>query len=690
MAKGASGTNQNNLNTFIKGLHKDADPAFTQEGMWTHARNVVNNTIEGDLGTLSNEASNALCAVAGETMPAVAAFKYIIGAVHLFSDKWVIYTAGHKSEITVVSEMSEIGLFEVDNCTYRPIVQDACLGFSKSNLMSGAARELQNCSWQVYWADGLNPDRVLNIGDQKLWPSLADYVWAGAGPNINYYISLLTPGLKILWPGITWKQLCTDSLGATQTSPGVWPIGHPVGCVTCVDLNQLDCDGIRLARLMKTPCLKLNIAEGSGSLENGSYYAVIAYTIQNQKVTDYFAPSNVQPVYTLTSSQGALVLEVEADTENFDEFELVVVANINENTAAIIHGYYSTRTKRISIEQFALNKPAVDPSIIGLITPIFEKSDQMTQLNNYLLRIGPTTKFDFNYQPLANLIQSEWVAVEYPSDYYFKGGSHTNYLRDEVYSFFIRWVYDTGDKSASYHIPGRSARPWGTNGFYENAPNSLSNGDSFPGDTKIFQTINTATQTSTGGTQLPDGGTIVGVGDMGYWESTEMYPDNRPDIYNASDHLWTGKFQQPDDAYDLCGLPIRHHKFPENVIYNPVTGTLTNLTGSSHFRKDSVTGALFIRVMGVRFKNIILPKDNDGFDIPNVVVYEILRGGRDGNRSIVAKGMINNFRDYERQGVTANTRKGLYANYPFNTIYPIGNTLNSSDHNYQYNDPFIK
>ena len=50
--------------------------------------------------------------------------------------------------------------------------------------------------------------------------------------------------------------------------------------------------------------------------------------------------------------------------------------------------------------------------------------------------------------------------------------------------------------------------------------------------------------------------------------------------------------------------------------------------------------------------------------------------------------MINNFRDYERQGVTANTRKGLYANYPFNTIYPIGNTLNSSDHNYQYNDPY--
>ena len=48
---------------------------FVQEGMWTHARNVTNNTAEGDLATLSNEESNALCAIAGETM--FSNFKYV-------------------------------------------------------------------------------------------------------------------------------------------------------------------------------------------------------------------------------------------------------------------------------------------------------------------------------------------------------------------------------------------------------------------------------------------------------------------------------------------------------------------------------------------------------------------------------------------------------------------------------------
>jgi hypothetical protein len=82
----------------LKVLNKDSDPSFVSEGMWTHAVNVVNNTIEGDIGTLSNEISNFLCALAGATMPATVTKKYIIGAIYLYSDKWIIFTAGHNMD----------------------------------------------------------------------------------------------------------------------------------------------------------------------------------------------------------------------------------------------------------------------------------------------------------------------------------------------------------------------------------------------------------------------------------------------------------------------------------------------------------------------------------------------------------------------------------------------------------------
>ena len=646
-------------NSFVKGLNKDSDTSFVQEGMWVHARNAVNNTTEGNLGTLSNEESNALCSTVAQSL---IGFKYIIGAINLFSDKWVIYTAIHSDEFINKSFNSEIGLFETESCRYRPIVQDPCLNLNKNSLVYGASKLEADCSWQTYWADGLNPDRYLNIGDPQTWPG-NDAIWGGPGANVNFWI--YPNGSKELWPGVSWNQDPTTVNG----------------CTTYTDLNSLNCEDIRLARLVTTPCLKLRLGNGPGVLDNGSYYVSLAYLIKGVKVTDYYSPSNIQSVYTVNNAQGSLLVDIQADTTHFDEFELAVVYFVNEGLSAKTFGRFSSSTTSITIDQIRLSLPDISEFDIGAITPVFEKSDQIVPLDKYLLRIGPTTKFDFNYQPLANLISTQWTSTEYPADYYFKGGSNTSYLRDEVYSFFIRFIYNTGDKTASYHIPGRSAgnyafiSPNGTP-LNLNELDNYSDINSFTDDIKVYQTYNTGTQTSAPNTPTGDGGTLVQVGNMSYWQSSEKYPADKDYIWNSSSQPWTPVYEQPNCPFDLCGQHIRHHKFPDNSV-------------APHFLKDPATGALKIRVLGVQFNNIYYPVDNDGLPIPGIVGYEILRGSREGNRSIIAKGMINNFRDYTIKGAVTN-RTGLYANYPYNTIYPALNTPNTADYNYAVNDPYIK
>ena len=645
-------TTENQTKSFVKGLNKDSEPSYVTDGMWTHAVNAMNNTAEGDVGTLSNENSNFLCATSGATMPATVTNKYIIGAIQVFSDKWIIYTAGHNSQGQPV--MSEIGLFEEDYCKYRPIVQDACLRFDKRYLISGSSREKEDCTWQVYWADGLNPDRYLNIGDPKTWPG-PDFSWLGGGASsINYYSNGTIT--DFLWPGVEWNEIA-------QTENN---------CTTFIKQNSLNCDHTRLARLMSTPCLKLSKGQQGGTMANGTYFAVIAYTIKGQRVTDYFSPSNNQFLFTPNDLESSLKLEVSADFENFDEFVLVMVQNINQGTVAKQIGFYSTRTNVIAIDQIDPSLVTIPIEQIPLQTPVFEKSDQMTDVNNYLLRVGPTSKFDFNYQPLANLIRAKWASVEYPANYYINGGSNTNYLRDEVYAFFIRWVYDTGDKSASYHIPGRAPKNFTipSTGAVLVETQDLNESNTLAIDDRVFEVYNTAYSTPSvyTGTTLPDGGVVIGAGDMGYWESTEIYPDNRPDIWNSSNYCWTTPDGQ-NPEHDLCGQPIRHHKFPEDFLNN------SGSTATLHFRNNTssnlVGNEYFIRLMGVYFENIILPKDQDGNDIPGIVGYEILRGSREGNKTIIAKGMVNNFRTYDIKGSAANGRTGLYANYPFNTIQPI-------------------
>jgi hypothetical protein len=656
-------------NSFVKGLNKDSDSSFMTEGMWTHARNVVNNTIEGNLGTLSGEPANYLCAVAGSTL--TGGRKVIVGAIHLFSDKWLIFTAVH-NDIQLNSINSEIGLFEEDLCKYRPIVQDPCLNFNELNLIYGASREKEDCSWACYWNDGLNPDRYLNVGDPQTWPS-DDYIWIGN----NTYSNGVS---NIQWPGVPWIQLCTDSLGYTQTEPDVWATGHPQGCITCENTTSLDCDQIRLARLMKTPCLHVAPGKSGGSLRNGSYFATIAYSIKGEKVTDWFSPSNVQPIWFESNLQGALEITVEADNVSFDEFILVVVQTINQGTVAKRIGVYSTNTQKIYLDNIAESLISVPIEQLPIQTPVYEKSDQIVEVNNYLLRVGPTGKFDFNYQPLANLIQAKWVSVEYNPDYYVNGGYKPSYLRDEVYSFFIRWVYNTGDKSSSYHIPGRP--PVGNELAVATGGNVLFTDPTEP--ERVFEVQNTATLTVVSPPEiLEDGGKVIARGQMGYWESTEYYPDNKPEVWNSSTNngapCWTAV---TTDIYDLCGKPIRHHKFPDNITSN---SQLTN-----HFYTNPATKQTTIRLLGVEFDNIICPKDNEGNDIKGIVGYEILRGSREGNKTVIAKGMLNNLRPYNIKGPGNANRKGLYPNYPFNTIVPLnpasGGDLNTGN---QANDPYI-
>jgi hypothetical protein len=646
--KNIQNTSQNKTNTFVKGLNKDSDPTFIAEGMWTHARNAVNNTLEGNIGTLSNETSNVLCGEAGATLSGK---KYIIGSVHLYSDKWVIFTVAYPSTGVGIPTGHEIGLYEEDTCKYRIIVQDACLNFDKRYLITGASREKEDCSWAVYFADGNNPDRYLNIGDDALWPG-DTYQWIGNNTYSN------GTSATIQWPGVAWNQQCNV-------------INN---CTICTNLTTLNCEDLRLARLMQTPTIEVKPGVGGGVLLNGSYFATIAYTIRGQRVTDYFSPSNTQPIWSVDNSQGAIDILITADSTNFDEFELVVVQIINQGAVAKRIGIYSTKTSVVHLDQIKADLITIPIEQIPLRGPVYETSDQITEVNNYLLRIAPRSKFDFNYQPLANQIQAQWVSVEYPADYYVQGGSNTSYLRDEVYTFFIRWIYNTGDKSASYHIPGRAPVNFNVPGggtFPETSP-LPGDQNTINTDDRVFEVYNTATSNAASGT-LHDGGIIRAQGTMGYWESTEIYPDNKDEVWNASSHCWTGT---TDPQFDLCGKPIRHHKFPDNI------------TNGSNLTNHYAQGGQAIRLMGVNFVNIILPKDNDGFDIPGIVGYEILRGSREGNRSIIAKGMLNNLRTYEITGNNAGGRIGLYPNYPFNTIEPLSASLGGAVAG--QNDPYIR
>jgi hypothetical protein len=560
MSQNFTNTSTAKVNAFNKGMVKDYTDIYISEGLWTNAVNAINNAHYGETGSIGNEPSNKFCAEATYE---------IIGFAHIGETNWVVFSTDNIS--------SEIGVFDEKDCSYKKTVNDPCLGFRKTHLISAIVKGNYDCTDSVYFADGLNPDRVLNLN------------------NVPYKT--------------TGNNLSQDP-----------------DCFIPEYTNELDCDALRLHPLVTQPCVTVKKAQGAGQLNNGSYMATVAYSENGIRLTDYSIPSSPQALWDHTGIGGSLDITVENLDQDFEEYELVIIAVINQQTIAKKIGNYSIRQKNVHLDIYNQSLPTVELAVIPLKSVVYDVSEKMHSVNKYLIRTGLRTQPYFNYQQQANDIKVQWVAAEYPSDYYYGGGNVTGYMRDEVYAFFIRWVYKTGARSASFHIPGRVATA------SDLAP--VSGTDVvYATETQAWQVYDTSNKYLASGTAT-DGGVIIAKGDMAYWESTEEYPDDKPEVWGT-----------------LCGKKIRHHKMPSNEtihIHNQGGDRIINL--------------------GVEFLNIQHPVDENLVPIADIVGYEILRGSREGNRSIVAKGLFNNMFEFDIQGSTG--RKGLFQNYPYNDIRP--------------------
>lgn len=519
----------------------------------------------------SNEPANKLC---------IQTQYSIIGYIYLFEDQWVVYSTDDVN--------SEIGIFKEFTCEYNKLPGNFnCLNLSRYNLITGISKQNADCSYSVYWSDGYrNSDRTLNISNI---------------PYLGVY-SLDRDGCQVFTPN------------------------QPL---------TLDCSKLKLNRLLKIPCLKIKKAPNGGSLLNGTYYATVSYTIDGQRISDYLGLSNAVSIFSHENGSGTIDIEITGLDESYDEYELVVVSIVNQQTVAKRMGLYSTRQTKVSFDIIANTLVSVPLEFLPIHNPLMDSSASISELNDNMIRVAPKTKFDFNYQPLANQIKAEFVVVEYPADYYRNGGENPSFMGDENYTAFIQWIYDDGDLSSSYHIPGRSPLTGET--AINSSTNAIENVSG--GSAQQFEVVNTAFQTSTSVVALGDGGYEVARGQMGYYETTEKYPINQPTVWGS-----------------LCGKNIRHHKFPERNLTN-LTNVYTNTPTS-----PIVGGA--IRILGIVFNNIKTPLDNQGNPIFNIVGYRILIGSREGNKTVIAKGIVNNMFEYD----LPNGQKGLYQNYPYNDI----------------------
>lgn len=550
-------------NTPNKGLLTDVDSYLVSKEFYTYARNANLNTHQGNLSFLTNEPSNEHCVDLPYTC---------IGFVKLIGGRFAMFLTDNFN--------SEIGIFDSNNCTYTKVVNSPCLNFNTSHLVKASSKENFDCSESLYWTDGNNPRRTLNLA------------------NIPY----------------------TFTLGDDA-------------CQTKKFTNQLDCNKILITPQLTVPKITVSLGTG-GQLSNGSYQVAVAYSSNNQVLSDYYSITIPQDIWSHFNLGQAINVNISNLDREFNQYQLVVIYTQKQVSTAKIIGFYSTANSFVQIDN--IDRPEYTTIPFEEITtrkPKYYRADDIVNNDQFLLWSGVTTRPELNYQQQAMNIVPKWVLYQESIDYYVNGGSNVGYCRRERYAFGVQWLFDTGEWSSAFHIPGRKSTPKDLSqatgaDVYEATSGTLTN------PIKYFQVYDTSKKGVVVGAS---GNVIQGPtleGEMGYWESTETYPDNI--------------IQFGDDA---C-KPIRHPQFP----------------GECNAPRY-VKGGSFINLLGVKFENIEHPKDSSGNYISNIVGYRIVRSSRDGNRSVAAKGMFSNVRSYKEsidQG--GDNQEILYPNHPYNDL----------------------
>jgi len=492
-----------------------------------------------------------------------------LGSIKLKNGRFIIATTDNKN--------SELGIFDSKECTYTKVVNNQCLNFNSSFPIFGVSKINSEGQETIYFVDGQrNEIRVLNLD-------------------------------KIPYTYRTTKD----------------------GCKTKVYTNILDCNEISYTKRFTVPTLHIN-SLNTGFLANGAYQLAIAYATKGQRLTDYYGVTNPLQIWNHGANTGAISVTITGLDRDFDSYKLMLIATINNITTYYELGDFNiTQTSHVITKIKPEHTPVLNKEV-AVKNTYYQKADNIVANDKHLIILGPSIRHKLDYQRQAMSIVSEYVVAQAPLDYY-RLNNEAGHYRDETYPYAIQWLYDDGEWSDLFHIPGRRATEKELEQVYGADVVELKDNCDTIKTQKYWQVYNTAGKPTAVSSKEVCNLKVIATGQMAYHESTELYPDNK------------------DQYGDRACTPINHHTFPDECITPRYTKT-----------KEGVK----INILGIRFKNIQHPVDEKGKKITSIVGYRIWRGDRSNNKKIIARGIATNVRSYKDK----NKDTIKYTNYPFNDL----------------------
>lgn len=553
------------------GMNLEQSLMQLQKGKLTYALNATVEGFDGQYVNYQNEQGNVSCVVIPE------GYK-VIGIYTIYEVNRIFYFLTNTS-----TGDSEIGSSAIDGCTYSKIINAKCLNFHVDFPILSAAHRADNCSLQIFWVDGRNKDRFIDLNN------------------------------------LPFKETVGSDLCENEVLP------------------EIDCNKLSINPLFSIPQLTLSEVDGDGTLTSGTYQFGIQYANSiGEPYTSVFSITNPTPVFdqniltlNFDSSVNRSIKIVISDIDTtgyYDYYNLVVVKTVNNISSAELIGTFFIKEKQESF--IYTGQKITDLSIAEVFQkyPIYEISQDLTTANDVLIRDQLTSAERLSYQEIASKVSVLWQTYKLTREYSYKNelvaANVKGYMRDEVYALGLVFLLKDGRQTDEFTIPGRLAKPFDLE--------IISGKDVVDGNLDVcedqeplprWKVYNT-------GSVLDFDNSYKNVGDkescyigpyqygeMSYWESEEEYPCNK--------EIWG----------ELAGQKIRHHKFPDSVI--------THI----HDANENIY-PIGIRIDLEEIKSLVAQSSLTQEQKDAIVGFKVVRGNRANNKSVIAKGLLHNVGQY--------------------------------------------
>jgi hypothetical protein len=587
-------------NNATVGLNMDQSVNQIKPGTLTYALNAALENFDANSVNYQNEPGNEFC------------LKFPQGFI-LIGDYFIGELNKHMFFITnPITGDSQIGYMDNNDCIYHKLAEGKCLNFNVNHPIHKVVHKITNCTTEIYWTDGLNPRRYLDIN------------------NVPYLLA-------------SQSELCNP-----------------------VYTDKLDCNQLKIQPNFSIPFLNVVDVISGGELKAGTVQFAIQYCdAAGNPFTSYYSVTNPTPIvdpaittvnYDYNVGKSVVLDITDLDTTGqYQYYNLAVITTVNAITSVQLVGVYFIENSYNQVIYTGQNVENIRLVIADIFEkyPYYDVAQDLTAVQDILVWDNLTSIDRINYQSIASQIKLYWQTYRIPNtENYADELNATNlrgYLRDEVYAFEIVFLLKNGKQTDGFHIPGREL------GFNDlQYPNVLDTDPDFIGEplpntnySPYWKIYNTATVIGPATGDNIGNATPHEYGEFAYWESTEEYPCN--------ELLWG----------DLAGKPIRHHKFPDVLVSPIFENPMYTYTGTeiTPVMQNDAVFPIGVRIDPAQINALITSSSLTTEQKDDIVAYKIVRGDRGTNKSIVAKGILRNIGSYVRENQTF-----YYPNYPYNDV----------------------